>query len=151
VIFCLRHNGNVAAQQATAKEQKPADSSNINPLAPHYIVYIHDDGTVRYSFAQPKESLLLLRSIAAGEETAIEKMCDLFDARTSDGTNMSHCDGLIKKALASIEHTFQRRAASALLSGRGGVLPTAAETPAADSGEFELITWLVIMSSEQGI
>ena len=61
---------------------------------------------------------------------------------------MTHYDILIQKALASIQHTFQRRAAVALLSGRGGMLPTAAETPKADSTDFELITWLVITEEE---
>ena len=150
VIFCLRHNGAHTAKKKEAADRQPGESAPINPLLPHYLVYIHDDGTIRYSFAQPKESLLLMRSIASGEETAIERVCDLFDSCTADGTDMSHYDGLIKKALASIEHTFQRRAASSLLSGRGGVLPTAEETPVADTGEFELITWLVIMQPEQG-
>ncbi|MBT0651547.1 helicase-related protein [Geomobilimonas luticola] len=141
VIFCLRHN----AATLAASTQRPTDSGNINPLSPHYLVYVHDDGTVRYSFAQPKESLLLLRSVAAGEESAIGKLCEQFNAGTCEGSDMSHYDVLIQKALASIQHTFQRRAAVALLSSRGGMLPTAAETPAADTGEFELITWLVIM------
>lgn len=143
VIFCLRH---ISAEKA----ERPGDSGNINPLPPHYLVYVHDDGTVRYSFAQPKETLLLLRNIAAGEETAIERLCDLFDGRTAQGTDMTHYDGLIQKALSSIQHTFQRRAAATLLSGRGGLLPTASETPAADTGDFELITWLVIMKPEDG-
>jgi len=61
---------------------------------------------------------------------------------------MAHYSDLVQKALASIQHTFQRRAAVALLSGRGGMLPTAAETPVAQSDEFELIAWLVIMQPE---
>ena len=137
-LFCLRRS----AKNGTA----PADSQNLNPLAPHYLVYVHDDGTVRFTFAQPKECLLLLRDLCAKRETAFEKLCDLFDQRTKDGADMSHQDGLIQKALASIERTFQRRAAAALLSGRGGVLPTAEETPQADSGDFELVTWVVILA-----
>lgn len=144
VIFCLRHNIATLAE----KTQRPLDSGNINPLSPHYLVYVHDDGTVRYSFAQPKESLLLLRNIAAGEENSIGKLCEQFNTKTSQGSDMSHYDVLIQKALASIQHTFQRRAAVALLSGRGGMLPTAAETPVSDSGEFELVTWLVIMGDQ---
>ena len=144
VIFCLRHNNATLA----AKAQRPMDSGNINPLSPHYLVYVHDDGTVRYSFAQPKESLLLLRNIADGEENSIGNLCEQFNATTCEGSDMSHYDVLIQKALASIQHTFQRRAAVTLLSGRGGMLPTAAETPVADTGEFELITWLVIMQPQ---
>jgi hypothetical protein len=142
VIFCLRHG--------KTKEQRPEDSSQINPLAPHYLVYVHDDGTVRFSFAQPKESLFLLRSIAAGETAPLIELCDRFDAVTKGGSDMKHYDELIKKALSSIQHTFRRRAAAALLSGRGGVLPTTSETPNDDQGEFELVSWLVIMQPDQG-
>ena len=137
-LFCLRRN--------VKNGSAPADSQNLNPLAPHYLVYVHDDGTVRFSFAQPKECLLLLRDLCAQRESAVEKLCDLFDAKTKDGADMSHYDGLVQKALASIARTFQRRATAALLSGRGGVLPTAAETPQADSDDFELITWVVILA-----
>jgi SNF2 family DNA or RNA helicase len=145
VIFCLRH-GQLRKPQPdhSTKEDSPTDSTQINPLAPHYLIYIHDDGTVRFSFAQPKESLLLMRSVAAGEASALTELCDHFDAATQEGSDMSHYNVLIQKALASIQHTFRRRAAAALLSGRGGILPTAAETPAEDQGEFELVTWLVI-------
>ena len=137
-LFCLRR---------TAKNgSSPADSQNLNPLAPHYLVYVHDDGTVRFTFAQPKECLLLLRDLCAQKPEALTKLCDLFDAKTKDGTDMSHYDGLIQKALASIERTFQRRATAVLLSGRSGVLPTASETPHADSGDFELVTWVVILA-----
>lgn len=107
--------------------------------------FVHDDGTVRFGFAQPKESMLLLRDLAAGEPTAFEKLCDIFDQRTEDGANMTHYDGLLKKALASIEHTFQKRAASSLLTSRDAVLPAATETPTSDGGDFDLVTWLVIL------
>ena len=149
IIFCLRHgkDGGVSTISG-GTEPHPTDSTKINPLAPHYLIYVHDDGTVRFSFAQPKESLLLLRSIAAGETAALIHLCDQFDAETKDGSDMSHYDGLIQKALASIQHTFRRRAAAALLSGRGGLLPTSAETPDRDQGDFELITWLVIRQPE---
>jgi superfamily II DNA or RNA helicase len=149
VIFCLRHGkGGGIQPDRSGSEPRPSDSAQINPLAPHYLVYVHDDGTVRFSFAQPKESLLLLRSIAAGETAPLIQLCDQFDAETKDGSDMSHYSGIIKKALASIQHTFRRRAAVALLSGRGGLLPTAAETPDQDQGEFELVTWLVIRQPE---
>ena len=101
---------------------------------------------MRFSFAQPKECLLLLRDLCAQKESANEKLCDLFDAKTKDGADMTHYDGLIQKALASIARTFQRRATATLPAGRGGVLPTAAETPHADPDDFELIPWVVILA-----
>ena len=147
----MRHGKDGGIQtDRSGSEPRPSDSAQINPLAPHYLVYVHDDGTVRFSFAQPEELLLLLRSVAAGETTALTQLCDQFDSSTKDGIDMSHYDGLIQKALASIQDTFRRRAAAALLSGRGGLLPTTAETPEGDQREFELVTWLVIIQPEQG-
>jgi len=142
VLFCLRHRIGSGADSASPR---PRDSSQLNPLAPYYLVYVLDDGTVRFTFAQPKQVMLLLRDLAAEEPQAFERLCSLFDARTSDGADMSHYDELLKKALASIENTFQRRAATGLLSGRNAVLPTADQTPAADGDDFDLVTWLVIL------
>jgi len=147
VLFCLRHR--VAVKRKTTTTDKPADSTKLNPLIPYYLVYVHDDGTVRFSFAQPKESMLLLRDLAAGEPAAFEELCNLFDKHTKDGTDMSHYDGLLKKALASIEHTFRKRAASALQSGRSAVLPTADEMPTSTGDDFDLVTWLVIKAPEK--
>jgi SNF2 family DNA or RNA helicase len=141
VLFCLKRAGDGVAKSTT--------SENLNPLAPHFLVYVLDDGTVRLSFVQPKDSLLLLRGLAAGQSSAMEKLCDIFDARSKDGTDMSHYDGLARSALRSIEATFQKRAAAALLSSRSGLLPTMAETPQADTGDWELVTWLVVMEAKQ--
>jgi SNF2 family DNA or RNA helicase len=145
-LFCLRHRA--TARKPGDVSGKPVESAKLNPLAPYYLVYVHDDGTVRFSFAQPKESILLLRDLAAGEPVAFERLCDLFDQRTDDGSDMSIYDGLMKKALASIEHTFQKRAATSLLSGRGAVLPLESESPKSCGDDFDLVTWLVILQPE---
>ena len=142
VLFCLRHRAGAAGESDSSH---PRDSTQLNPLAPYYLIYVLDDGTVRFTFARPKETMLLLRDLAADEPHAIERLCSLFDAQTSDGADMSHYDELLKKALASIENTFQKRATTGLLAGRGAVLPTFDETPRADGSDFDLVTWLVIM------
>jgi len=143
-LFCLRHRPGAPLVHPPS----PLESTRLNPLAPYYLVYVHQDGTVRYSFAQPKEAILLLRELAAGEPAAFENLCYLFDQRTADGSNMRDYDLLLSKALASIEHTFQRRAATALLSSRAAVLPTAAEAPTSNGDDFDLVTWLVMLESE---
>ncbi|MDX9792371.1 MAG: helicase-related protein [Kiritimatiellia bacterium] len=152
-LFCLRHKVGqtfLSAKSTSTQQARMAapPSHTLNPLSPYYLVFVHDDGTVRYSFAQPKETMLLLRDLAAGEPVAFEKLCDLFDARTQDGADMSHYDGLLRKALASIEHTFQKRAAANLLSSRSAVLPSSAEVPTKDGADFDLVTWMVILSPE---
>lgn len=146
VIFCLRHRA--PSQNPSDASHQSGDSTRLNPMAPYYLVYVHDDGIVRFSFAQPKETMLLLRDLAAGEPAAFEQLCGLFDKRTQDGADMSHYDGLLRKALASIEHTFQRRAAASLLSSRGALLPTAGDVPTSSGIDFDLVTWLVIMETQ---
>ncbi len=145
-IFCLRHR--TLSRKPSDPSRKLGDSTKLNPLAPYYLVYVHDDGTVRFSFAQPKETMLLLRDLAAGEPAAFEKLCELFDQRTQDGADMSHYDGLLRKALASIEYTFQRRAAASLLSGRTALLPNTGDVPTSSGNDFDLVTWLVIMETQ---
>jgi len=147
VLFCLRHR--VMSKNKMMDSDKPSDSTRLNPLAPYYLVYVHDDGTVRFSFTQAKESLLLLRDLAAGKPAAFEELCALFDKHTKDGTDMSHYDGLLTKALHFIEHTFRKRAASVLQSVRSAVLPTTDEMPTSNGDDFDLVTWLIIKASEE--
>ena len=138
-LFCLRRSGSASAE-------KPSSRENLNPLAPHFLVYVLDDGTVRYTFTQPKEALLLLRGLAAGHASAFDQLCDLFDQQTDNGADMSHHSQLIRASLRSIESTFQRRAATALLSSRSGLLPLAEDVPQASSQDWELVTWLVVLA-----
>jgi hypothetical protein len=142
-LFCLRHRP-VARREGMASGSH-GNPRALNPLSPYYLVYVHDDGTVRLTFAQPKEAILLLRDLAAGEPSAFEELCDLFDRRTSDGADMVQYDDLLHAALASIERTFQKRAASSLVAGRDAVLPLAGETPTSKGEDFDLVTWLVIV------
>lgn len=142
VIFCLRHR----SQDAKAPTGKDSDTAKrINPLGRYYLIYVHDDGTVRLSFTQPKQALNLFRDLAAGLPSAQEKLCDFFDQQTQDGADMSHYSELIRKATESIAHTFTKRATASLFAGRDGKLPTTEETPSELENEYELLTWLVIM------
>ena len=56
---------------------------------------------------------------------------------------MNAYSDLLRKAVDSISNTFHKRAAAALLSGRGAVLPEKAKQ-VSEATDFELITWLVI-------
>ena len=136
-LFCLRRASQVDIKSSTGEK--------LNPLAPHFLVYIHDDGTVRFSFAQPKEALNLLRALSAGKSSAFTKLCAQFDTVTANGADMSHYAALIGSALRSIEATFQKRVAVNLLGSRDGLLPTAEESVTADQGDWELVTWLTIV------
>jgi SNF2 family DNA or RNA helicase len=139
-LFCLRH-------RAAAARSDAFDSHKLNPLDPYYLVLVQDDGAVRLTFTQPKECILLMRDLAAGEKEAFSRLCQLFDQRTADGSEMSHYDSLLAGALNSIEQTFGRRAAGSLAATRGAVLPRAGERPTNNGTDFDLVTWLVILEA----
>lgn len=139
-IFCLRHRA------AATQRDAAFDARKLNPLDPYYLVYVHDDGEVRLTFAQPKECILLMRDLAAGESKAFETLCSLFDRRTGDGKDMKHYDKLLTAALESIEKGFGRRVTRSLAQSRGAVLPRAGQAPVAEGQAFDLVTWLVILA-----
>lgn len=135
IIFCLRQCDN----------KRPTE---VNPLAPYYLVYVLDDGNVRLTFMQPKQALELFRALASNHTSAFTDLCDAFDARNGTGSDMSHESALLDSAMESIKRTFARRATSSLLSGRDGLLPTTSETPTS-SDDMELVIWLVVMKKRE--
>ena len=143
-IFCLRQPG----QDEKALKARPDQAAvGINPLHPHYLVYVRDDGTVRLNFTQPKQALTLFRELAAGRENALPDLCRLFDQQTDNGADMAHYHGLVKKALSAIRQAFNKRGLRTLTGGRDSLLPPSTQTPSGDDSRFELVTWLAILAS----
>jgi hypothetical protein len=136
-IFCLRQKGPAASPQI----------ERVNPLAPHYLVYVQATGEVRLAFTQPKTALNLFRELALGKSEPYVELCRLFDQRTAQGAEMGAYTNLIDQAVRSISTTFQQRLATGLQGGRAFVLPTEAEQPQPDSA-FELVTWLVLLAPD---
>jgi hypothetical protein len=133
VVFCLRHK----------KKVDSASSTKVNPLGSHFLVYIRDDGTVRFNFTQAKKSLTLFQKLCAGRTEPYQALCDLFDQETSHGHDMKLYNDLLAKAVVAITSAFKKRMAAGLLAGRNATLPGIKEQ-ARDIDDFELITWLVI-------
>ncbi len=131
VVFCLKQKG------------EPKSGDTVNPLQPYYLVYVLNDGTVRFSFAQPKQILEIFRLLCAGKAAAYEQLCQLFDTETNNGADMSLYNKLLTAAVASIARTFQKRVAAGLQSSRDFIIPDLNEQ-AKDATDFDLITWLVI-------
>src|SRR5215213_3127997 len=131
VIFCLKQKGDTSGNEA------------VNPLQPHFLVYVRDDGEVRYTFTQAKQILDIFRALCAGEAMPNEDLCRMFDEETKDGSDMTRYTELLNKAVLSITHTFRKRNAGNLLSGRGGTL-VKRDRQVSPATDFELVTWLVI-------
>ena len=132
VIFCLRHT-------ATPSQKTP------NRIQPYFLCYIRDDGTVRFTFRQAKQTLSLFQALASGIDKPINVLEDAFDARTQQGTDMAHYEELLAKALRSIARTFVNAQLKGLGQQRDAVLAKGSEQPT-NAGDFELVTWLVLTS-----
>jgi hypothetical protein len=131
VIFCLQQLGDTSG------------NDTVNPLQPYFLIYVRDDGVVRYTFAQPKQILEMCRLLCAGKSTANDMLCNLFGTETCNGAEMTRYSELLQKAVESIVHTFKKRTLTGLLSGRGGMLPEVHKHVSATT-DFELITWFII-------
>lgn len=136
VIFCLKQSGDTSGNEM------------VNPLQPYFLVYVPDDGVVRYTFAQPKQILEIYRLLCTEKTTPYEALCNLFDWETNNSSDMRHYTGLLHKTMGSIVHTFKKRTVAGLLSGRSGVLADAGNQVSSTT-DFELITWLIIKDDER--
>ncbi len=135
VIFCLKRKGE--AERHTA-----------NSLWPYFLVHVRDDGSVRHTFAQPKQCLALFRSLAAGKAEAIAVLEDAFDRQTRRGQEMEKYDKLLDAALKDIASTFRRAELRAIARERGATLSKRAEQPDG-AARFELITWFIIADARE--
>ena len=130
VIFCLK-------QRRGPKERTP------NRLQPYFLVYVRDDGVVRYTFRNAKEILALFGAVSRGRDREIRDLVDAFDSETANGQQMAKYDGMVKEAFQSIMRAFRRKMLTGLTQRRGAKIAKRAEQPR--SGEdFELVTWLVM-------
>ncbi len=131
IIFCLKQTGDTSGNE------------EVNPLQPCFLVYIRDDGNVRFNFTHAKQILEIFRSAAGGSDKAFEELCNIFNDDTNNGSDMKKYNELLENAVKEITKTFKKRNINVLLTGRGGKLIP--ETKQAKGvGDFELITWLVI-------
>ena len=130
VIFCL-------------KQRNSPEQPTPNRLQPYFVMYVRDDGTVRYGFQNAKETLGLFATVARGRERVLRNLVDAFDSETEHGQRMAKYDGMVSVALASLVRGFRRKTLAGLTQSRGARVPRRSEQPKGGE-DFELVTWLVI-------
>ena len=130
VIFCL-------------KQKTDSDERTPNRLQPYFLVYVHDDGSVRYTFRQAQQCLALFQTLAAGRSNPAQVLEDAFDKETEQGRRMEKYDRLMETSLQNITGTFRNAELSQLFSRQRG----ARLTRKSEHDSFELVTWLVIRNA----
>lgn len=132
VIFCLSHNN------PTSENEK------LNPLNPYFLVYIRDEGTVRYNYTNPKQILELFRQLCLGKKEPYQELCDLFNKKTDYCSSLNEYNVLLKKAVHEIIAIYQKKSQTNLLFDRSAVIAQPVNQLKAPD-DFELITWLIII------
>ena len=131
VLYCLRQKGDTEGNE------------EVNPLQPYFLVYIRNDGSVRFNYTNAKQILEIYRLLCSGVRKPYEVLCDLFNAETKQGEDMTQYSDLLKKAFAEISRVFKKRVNNQLTSNRGALLmPKSKQVD--DMSDFELVTWLII-------
>jgi len=131
VVFCLSQKGDSVGNE------------EVNPLNPYFLVYVRDDGTVRYNYTNAKQVLEIYRLLCQGRKTPYDKLCDLFNQETHHGEQMDRYMELMKKAVHEIVQIFKRKGNIKLTSDRGALLiPQVKQVQ--EMADFELVTWLIV-------
>lgn len=131
VVYCLKQKGDTDGNE------------EINPLQPYFLIYIRDDGQVRYNYTNAKHILEIYRLMCAGRKEPFEELCDVFNTETNQGSDMQQYSKLLHLAVEEISRVFKKRGNQKLVSDRGALLvPKAKQVNETDN--FELVTWLVI-------
>ncbi len=133
VIFCLR-------------QKNPSQDNRVrSPLKPYYLVYLHNDGEVRYNYMHARQTLELFGELTRGQGEPLLPLCDAFDLETDHGRSMEKYDRLLDSVFSEISKLFEQQETHGL-GYRDGIMSKHSERPR-DANDFELVTWLVIKDS----
>jgi hypothetical protein len=70
----------------------------VNPLEQYYLLYIRNEGTVRFTFTQSKKLLTMLQKLCGAKDNPYQNLCDLSDMEADNGSIMDRYSELLTKA-----------------------------------------------------
>lgn len=132
VIFCLQQ-----------KEYQRELEQQVNPLTPFFLVYIQDNGTVKYNFAEAKSTLEIFKNLCIHQTEPYSALCQLFDEQTHNGQEMKGYYALIEKAVEAIANTVKQKEITNLKCRRDWKIPKITQQITKPT-DFTLVTWLII-------
>ncbi len=132
VVYCLKQKGDTDGNE------------EVNPLQPYFLVYIFENGQVRFNYTNAKQILEIYRLMCAGNREAYETLCDLFNEETQQGENMNQFTELLKQAIEEISRVFNKRSSQKITGNDRGALLIPKSKRINEIDNFELVTWLVI-------
>lgn len=112
-----------------------------NPLFPHYMVYIMDDGEVVLSYLNAKKILDYYKKICTGKNEAIKELVKEFNKETTEGSKMGHYSTLLESAIENLIGKKQEVGVASLFSKGGTIMQKNFFDGLED---FELVSFLVL-------
>ena len=134
VIYILKNVNNIR------------DIDNPNRLHPFYMVYMQDNGVVKYNHLEPHKLLSYMRLICKGSKTPNKTLCGVFNTETRDGSDMTKYSVLLGKAIQSIISIKDESEIDSLFSD-GGTAFGQGEIKGLD--DFELIAFVVLKTVDE--
>ncbi len=132
VVFCLKQKGDTSGNE------------EVNPLQPYFLVYIRDDGQVRFNYTHAKHILEIYRLMCSGKTKPFEELCEDFNTETGNGEEMSKYTKLLEQAINEISRVFNKRSSRKIAGTDRGALLIPKSKRINEMNNFELVTWLVI-------
>lgn len=112
-----------------------------NPLSPYYLVYIGEDGEVKFSYMKSKTVLDYYKKLCLGKKEVLNELVKEFNFDTNDGKNMSKYSELLVETIEDILGKKQETGVKSLFN-KGGTAVVKKDINGLE--EFELITFLII-------
>ena len=133
VFFCLRC------------ETPALQRDKAYPLAPHYLVYVGEDGAVRLNFHQTRRVLELMKKIALGRSQPSPRGAEALELATGRGRHMETYQELLAKAVSAVSGKTEEQGVASLFE-RGGTVLTRDSFRGID--DYEVVAWLVVLDGE---
>ncbi len=112
-----------------------------NPLSPYYLVYIGEEGEVKFSYIKSKKVMDYYKKLCVGKDTVIENLVKEFNNETNDGKDMEKYSSLLVDAIEDILGKKQETGVKSLFT-KGGTVTVKQDINGLE--EFELITFLIV-------
>lgn len=133
-VFCLRNmNARVTGDPNYA-------------LAPHYVVYVTDDGEVRHNFTHVRPILDALKRLSLGRSHPDRQAVARFNKATNSGRDMAHYRNLLAQAVAAITGKAEEQGVASLFRPGGTAI---SRDTFQGIDDFEVVGFLVVQANTQ--
>ena len=132
-IFCLKDMSGKAPMESGYS------------LAPYYMVFVADDGSIQLNFNQPKQILDVLKKECVGFSEPQESIVAEFNRRTQSGKDMRHYQDLLEKAVVAVVGKQQEQGVQTLFK-RGGIRLSGDTDRRID--DFEVVAFIALLEDK---